>query len=274
MAAPDPLPPPASRSHSRSHAFGLRRFAAIAVSIALHLAVLYALGALSWTTPEPETEGRISVVWLHDWRPPDHPHEAPPPEVEPQAPVARARLPEPPPPVPEAEPTPEDSPAEPVPAEPSPTVPAPERPATRVDPVVTEEAPDAGTEGSAGGPSISAGELAEVRRDVIESFRKDTLREDSYRTFSPDDLLADRPPAQPPPPERVARPWPPCPIVERRSVQFAMIMAGVCFRTRAPTDLLSRLRLDYRQGHPMCDRVIDGDGNETFKCHLVRESER
>jgi hypothetical protein len=272
MAVREPLPLPASRA--RSNAFGLRRSAAFAVSIALHLVLLYALGALSWTTPEPERERRISVVWLEDRRPPDQPHEEPPPEIEPEAPVARARPPERPPPVPEAEPTAEDSPAEPVPAEPSPTVPAPERTAPLVDPLVAEEAPDAGTEGSEGDRSINAAELAEVRGHVIESMRKDRLREESYRTFSPDDLLAERPPAQPPTPERVARPWPPCPIVERRAVQFAMIMAGVCFRTRAPTDLLSRLRLDYRQGLPVCELVTDGDGNETYKCHLVKEPER
>jgi hypothetical protein len=267
-------PPPLLASRLRDNAFGLRRSIAFAVSIALHLAVLYALGALSWTTPEPEREGRISVIWFEDWRAPDEQREAPPQNVEPEEPVARARPPEPPAPSPEAQPAPEEPPAEQAPDEPPPTVPAQAGTAPRIDPLFVEEASDPVTDTADSDPSINAIELAEARSHVIERMREDRQREAGYRSFSLDDVLAERPPAHQPPPERVARPWPPCPIVERRTVQFAMIMAGVCFRTREPTDLLSRLQLDYRQGLPVCEPVTDGDGNETYKCRLVPADQR
>lgn len=276
MSAPEPPPLPVSPGGGTR--YGLRRLAAFAVSVALHLIILYALGATSWTTPAPEHESRISVVWLK----PGHPSEAqrpamppdPPPEAEPDEPELQAPLPELPAPLPQTEAVPDDPPTDPSPDELPLPVSAPERDRTGRDTSPDEGTPDPAADAAQQEGSVSALALAEARRHVIERRSEDHQREASYRSFSADDWLADRAPTATPPPERVARPWPPCPIIERATVQFAMTTFGVCFRTRARTDPLSRLRLDYRQGLPICESVTDANGDEAYKCRLVPAHER
>lgn len=280
---PAPESPPIRASTPRA-IFRPRRFAAPAVSIALHLVILHVLGGVSWTTTETEPDRRINVVWLKDWPPPEQDHTAvqpeertpvpPEAEAEPEELDRQARLPERSARPPEPQSVRQDPPAEPTADEPSSAIPAPQRTRPGVDPLPVEEAPGPITEAAEDERALRAFDWDEARRHVIERMREEREREESYRTFSPEDWIAEHPPTEPGPATPSFKPWPPCPVVNRRAVQFAMVMAGVCFRTRAPSVLFSHLKADYMKGRPVCEPVTDANGNETYKCRLVIEPER
>src|SRR5690606_12252500 len=110
----------------------------------------------------------------------------------------------------------------------------------------------------------------EAGRQAIERMREEREREEGFLTFSRDDLIQERPRTGPVPAAPTVKPWPPCPVVNRRVMQLMMVMVGMCFRTRdVRSDLFSDLQPDSSNGRPVCGAVIDADGNETYKCRLV-----
>jgi hypothetical protein len=268
-----PEQPSVGASSSPKAISGFRRFGALAASIALHLVILYLLGGMSWTIPESERDRRTSVVWLQEW--PLTVEESP--EVLLDAELEEfdqaARLPETPGNPPEIDTIPQGPTTVPTPDEPSSDIPGPEPPHPPSDPLQVEEGPGDVTEGAKEERPLRNIDLAEARRQVMARMREEREREGSYHTFSSDDRIGERRDTAPAPATPIFEPWPPCPVVDRLAVQLVMTMAGVCFRTRAPRELFSHLTPDYMNQLPICEPVTDADGNETYKCRLVIETE-
>ncbi len=254
-----------ARSSATVHGFG--RPVSLLVSLALHVPLLYMVGGLPGSVSDPESARPISVVWMIEQETPSTP-PSPAPAMEVPPPVETAP-PEPP------ETTPEEPPAttpapEPEPAsEAEPETEARAGPESGADPPSAEETSDTAADAPDESRSLSVLELEQARLEVLAERRRQQEIEAGYRTFSMDDWAVDRPRIDTARPEPRVEPWPPCPLVSRRAVQIAMMMAGVCFRTRARSDLFSHLRSNQTNWRPVCEAVIDGNGDEVYKCQVV-----
>lgn len=265
--------PPARGPCPRRVIPGVEPSAALPLSIALHLVMLYALSHVSFTVPERDPV--TSIVWLQDWLPPEQrrtevpsvedlqepenrsPDEPSETETEialetSEAPLAeRARG--------------ESTSADPVP-EPSPaSSPGP-------DPTTVEETfrPDA--EATEDESLPLAVDWEEARRNAIARIREERERGEDFSASSLGDSIEERRASAAEPAAPPAKPWPPCPVVNRLAVQLAMAMVGMCFRTRdARGNLFSHVEPSSSQSRPVCELVTDADGNETYKCRLVPE---
>ncbi len=253
------------RSSATAYRFG--RTVSLLVSVALHAPLLYLIGALPWTIIDPASGRPINIVWKIEQ---ETPPTTPPPstDIEVPPPVETAP-PEPPEITPEERPPPEPAPEpEPEPiteaeaqAEPD----AGPEPSSSSSEATSDTAPEATDESH----SLSISALEEARREVLADMRRQQEIEAGYRTFSMDDWIVDQPRIDTARSEPRVEPWPPCPLVTRRAVQIAMAMAGVCFRTRARSDLFSHLTPNLTNWRPVCEVVIDGNGDEVYKCQVV-----
>lgn len=271
-----PQPPSTRAPFPRRTIFGVESFVALPLSIALHLVVLYVVAQTSWPVSKPERDTELSVVWLQERLPPEEDRAEVPPVESPEE--LENSLPDKPPvaetevvpedPDPPAEHTAEEPPSPDIGAEPGPADPP------RTVPPTVEQGPDPSIEAAEDESLPRALDWEEARRHMIDRMREEREREDGFLTFSRDPSIEESPGTGSAPAAPTPKPWPPCPVVNRRAIQLMMVTVGMCFRTRdVRSDLFSNLRPDSSKWRPVCAPVIDADGKETYKCLLVIDEE-
>lgn len=195
-------PLPAASPHRK--AFSLNRRSAVALSIALHAALLYMATRVSWTTTEVENTRNPEVIWLRDWpleapralepaRSPDEaPRSSPPESAEESTPHTDAV--EPAPRTASAAEPDEDSGDS---AAPEPRAPSEANSPTKPQPAI--EAPDLPDESAASNDERgSEALLPEIdweaeRQRAAEQIVAEIERERRFRTFSLADVVDEAP---------------------------------------------------------------------------------
>jgi hypothetical protein len=243
----------------------LRPRLALPLSIALHVALLFAVSRMYWH-PEPALPGRPHFVWLST--PLLSPAEPQPEGSVPAnvAPIVRA-------------PAPDVSIAEPPPA-PAERArrqrPGPSKP--EIGRVVPQPHDTAAAPATATRPprSLPSGiDWAKERQRAAVGVVEQRQLDKSARTFSPEDLLPPEAPPQDAP--LVVVPTDHCAVVSGKLERFAMQMLGRCVRD-ADGNMFAAIKPDYLKSHPVCAVVadapatfLDARGHEysTAKCRLV-----
>jgi hypothetical protein len=270
MASSAPPPVPAARPRSN------RRRWALPLSIALHAAVLYAIGRVPWAAsdlvqpPSPQRE----VLWLEDWRrlqpapedlalDPTEPTEPAPPPAEPIALSPSETVARSPPRRAEAS----VAPAPPIARAPEPGDPLDEAPA------------DASAATVATAPStVPEVDWEKERHDAVRDVLEQRASQREYLTFSLDDVLEEPQPVDPVLPSLVVDD---CVIVKGKLQRFMALMMMRCTR-EARGDLFALIKPGYLKAHPVCIEtrpespgsfLSDGTPVSTVKCELVAEEE-
>lgn len=210
---------------------GTRRLA-LGVSIALHMAVLYAASRIAWNIPDFDSEPPRPVLWI-DAPPIPRPHE---PLLDEIAPPLRALRPEPRPAT-VSETTEREDPEEPIDETRS------------VDPSADAVEPDGG------GVRIIRREIdwdAERERIVAEAL-EELRRSQGDRDFSTAERATERAAAEAA--ELTERLFEKCPVVTGRFARLAMRMTGRCFRTEPHRDLFAQFKPEYLKKMPVCEQV-------------------
>jgi hypothetical protein len=253
----------------RSGAIPSRRALALAFSVVVHGALLYAVSLAPWSSTAPEPQHRLEVVWLSKLPVPD------------ALPAAVA-----PPAVPDAI-EPSSAPEPPSASEPPTVGPGPSAVADEIEPPdpapAASEVPPAGSDDRPARrylrPQI---DFDEERRRAVAKVLEQHGREREYATFSVDDLAEEPPPELEPivPPADVPRDN--CVIAKGKLQQLVMMMALRC--TRPPRDdMFAAIKPAYLNKHPLCREVrvtppprspgVPENEIVATKCRLVDEDE-
>ena len=212
---------------------------ALPLSLLLHAAFIYSVSRMDWVESEHRVSAPPAVVWITDWRPVE-----PLPVPETIVPVEPIVL------EPEARTAPTDQPTADSPSLPSPLVEPqpPTRPAeARAEPVMPA------TIEPRSSPSAPIIDWEKERRSAASRVLEERSLEESYRTFSLDDIPEDDHGLEErSPPTAIAEAVEnPCAIATGRLQRFAMMMIGRCVR-EARGDLFADIKPGYLTMRPIC----------------------
>jgi hypothetical protein len=255
---------------------------ALPLSIALHLALIYALSRLPWGVSPQSVRPTSTVIWLDEWRP-SAPAERPAPESEAPAALDAVRTL-----APAAAVEPRSPPRETAESDEEREMPPPAAqsgdmqngsPATKLDQAVGSST-----------PSIDW-QAAEQR--AVAAVLEEQARERGYRTFSLDDVVKATPPAAVPDPV-TQKMFDGCHVVKSKLEGMAWGLLGAAsggllnalpgFCLRGPhADLFADIKPDYLKKRPFCAEAPGAEAEplladarhdiRNVKCRLVSEEE-
>jgi hypothetical protein len=303
---------PACAPEPRNAPVRWNRAAALTLSIAAHVVLLYVASRAPWIVDDTENRAPPAVVWLGDWAPVEHEQQAVPelPTEPPESPVVSPSSSERSAPETPATDTPPERPARALSTVRAPDVTVPDQAAesdverNRAEPAApAARAPDAPDSADDVLPGI---DWEAERRSAIRQLSERREREESYLTFSTDDLIEQTPSEDSlePRPEksvfessrgggRAALPYGRSRGKVGRFVSelchaltggFGLFGMSVCAEDNARSDLFAHIKPDYLKKRPVCEEVpimlaqladvtSDGEPETAMKCRLVAKDE-